>query len=113
MRRENGTGSWMVYNGCDREYAEQVTAEHKVTEKSANGRETTRWVLKKSHADNHYFDAEVYCMAAADIIGVRTLHLQESEPSTMQEISVHKKENEAFTEENDSWIKGGSNDNWI
>lgn len=34
MRKPNGTGSWQVYKDCDMEYAEQVTAEHKVTERS-------------------------------------------------------------------------------
>lgn len=37
MKRENGTGSWMVHNDIDDIYAEQVTAEHKVSVKSANG----------------------------------------------------------------------------
>ncbi len=32
---------------------------------------------KRSHIDNHYLDAEVYALAAADISGVRTLHLQD------------------------------------
>ena len=31
MRRQNGRGAWMVYKGCDQEYAKQVTAEHKVS----------------------------------------------------------------------------------
>ena len=66
----------MVFEGCDREYAEQVTAEHKVNVKSGN-RTVQRWVPKRSHIDNHYLDAEVYALAAADISGVRTLHLQD------------------------------------
>lgn len=37
MRKENGSGSWMVHAGCDLDYAEQVTAEHKVSER-AGGR---------------------------------------------------------------------------
>ena len=51
MRKPNGTGSWQVYKDCDMEYAEQVTAEHKVTERSG-GKEVQKWVLKSSHADN-------------------------------------------------------------
>ena len=74
MKRENGTGSWMVYKGCDSNYAQQVTAEQKVkTKKNGVVRET--WVLKTSHADNHYLDCEVYAMTAAEIMGVRSLHL--------------------------------------
>ena len=71
MKRPNGRGSWMVYAGCDTEYAEQVTAEHKVNVKK-NGVVKQVWVPKRSHADNHYLDAEVYALVAADIRGVRT-----------------------------------------
>ena len=76
MHRNNGTGSWMVYKGCDMEYAEQVTAEHKVSVRRG-GRTVQRWVQKVSHGDNHFLDAEVYAFAAADMMGVRRLHLEE------------------------------------
>lgn len=79
MRKENGTGSWMVYRGCDEEYAKQVTSEHKVTVRAKNGSSKAAWVPKHSHADNHYLDCEVYAMAAAEILGVRSLHLQREE----------------------------------
>ena len=79
MRRDNGedTGSWQVYQGCDGDYADQVTSEHKVSIRKGNGKVIQEWVKKKSHGDNHYLDTEVYAMAAADIVGVRTLHLME------------------------------------
>ena len=51
MRKPNGTASWMVYQGCDREYAEQVTAEHKVNVRSGN-KIREEWVKKTTHADN-------------------------------------------------------------
>lgn len=79
MRKENGTGSWMVYRGCDEEYAKQVTSEHKVMVRAKNGSSKAAWVPKHSHADNHYLDCEVYAMAAAEILGVRSLHLQREE----------------------------------
>lgn len=103
MRKENGRGSWMVYNGCDREYAQQVTAEHKVNIK---GSKEQRWVLKHSHSDNHYLDAEVYAMAAADILGVRALHLRSESEETVKQ---QKAKEEPTREE--QWIK--ANDNWI
>ena len=78
MQRQNGTGSWMVHAGCDVDYAQQVTAEHKIKARQ-NGRVVQRWVKKSSHGDNHYLDAEVYAFAAADILGVRSLHLRSEE----------------------------------
>lgn len=106
MKRENGTGSWMVHNDIDDIYAEQVTAEHKVSVKSANGKVTSKWVVKSSHADNHYLDTEVYAFAAADLMQVRTLHLDNLGTEKAVEQPVQKVEN---TEED--WIK--ANDDWI
>ena len=104
-KKENGVGSWMVYDGCDMEYAEQVTAEHKVNLKSGN-RITQRWVLKRSHADNHYLDTEVYSLAAADIMGVRSMHLDEE----AEEPKKKPKSDEAPSPE-ETWIR--MNENWI
>ena len=46
MHRKNGNGSWMVYKGCDGEYAAQVTAEHKVLVKNGSGKPRLEWVQK-------------------------------------------------------------------
>lgn len=101
MRKPNGKGSWMVFDGCDYEYATQVTAEHKVNVKSGN-KVTQVWKPKSSHADNHYLDCEVYAMAAADILNVRALHLQD-----VEEV---KKPEEPYAPE-EAWIK--KHENWL
>ncbi len=106
MRKKNGTGSWMVHKGCDREYAEQVTAEHKVNVKSGQ-RTVQQWVLKSTHADNHYLDCEVYAMCAADMLGARTFHLQDVELPPRAE--TPPKEQAPTPEEN--WI--GQNEGWL
>lgn len=102
MQRPNGKGSWMVYSGCDMEYATQVTAEHKVNVKTPGGTKQV-WQKKSSHADNHYLDAEVYALAAADVMGVRTLHLVEE-----QQVKPAREEPDTPEEQ---WIK--ANENWI
>ena len=91
----------MVHRGCDREYAEQVTAEHKVNVKSG-GRTVQTWVLKSSHADNHFLDCEVYAMCAADMLGARTFHLDEVEVQPRTEAPPTPEE---------SWI--GQNESWL
>ena len=105
MKKKNGSGSWMVYAGCDREYAEQVTAEHKVNVKMGNGKVKQEWQLKTSHADNHYLDCEVYALAAADALGVRSLYLNE-----IQEEPQVKQEKQYAPEE--SWISQHEG-NWV
>jgi phage terminase large subunit GpA-like protein len=107
MRKKNGSGSWMVYAGCDREYAEQVTAEHKVNVRTNNGKIKQEWKPKTSHADNHYLDCEVYAMAAADVLGVRTLHLNELEeqPKKQEKQEQHYAPEENWISQNEgSWI---------
>lgn len=101
MKKENGSGSWMVYQGCDMEYAEQVTSEHKVNVRSGN-RTTQNWTVKTSHADNHYLDAEVYAMCAADMLGVRSLHLEDVEPRT--EPKPEPKPEESWLGTNGQWL---------
>lgn len=95
MHKPNGTGSWMVYKDCDLEYANQVTAEHKVNIRSG-GKVIQHWVPKTQHVDNHLLDCEVYAMAAADICGVRSLHLADGETQT-------PKQDKQYTPE-ESWI---------
>lgn len=112
LHRPNGssTGSWMVYKGCDEDYADQVTAEHKVSIRKGNGKTVQEWVQKKSHGNNHYLDAEVYAMAAADILGVRGLHLQNfSGQEEKGQQDIHSSEMEHNPEE--SWIQ--ANSGWI
>ena len=109
MKRENGTGSWMVFDGIDLEYCTQVTAEHKITEKGGGGKRRTRWVQKTSHADNHYLDCEVYGMAAADILGVRSLFLQDNNPAPVARDPVvnsppQRQEEEQWIKQDTSWI---------
>ena len=107
MRKENGRGSWMVYQGCDEEYAKQVTSEHKVNVRK-NGVTKKVWKPKTQHAANHLLDCEVYAFAAADMQHVRTLHLQninEKEQQEEQAETVVKPGNEeAWIEKYDNWL---------
>ena len=103
MKRQNGRGAWMVYNGCDMEYAQQVTAEHKVNVKVGT-RTIQRWKLKHSHGDNHFLDCEVYALAAADIMGVRSMHLEDTgdEPGVKRPLD-NETDEESWIGQNESW----------
>lgn len=110
MRKPNGRGSWMVHKDCDLEYAEQVTAEHKITERS-KGKVVQRWTLKTSHAANHYLDCEVYAAAAADMQEVRSLFLQNPEGTAEKPQEKTPKPPRQETEPEEDWIR--QNDGWI
>ncbi|GIO08001.1 terminase [Brevibacillus reuszeri] len=102
-RKPNEPGGWYVYEGCDREYAEQITAEHKV-EIKRNGKTIDAWQLKTSGADNHYLDTEVYAAFAADRLGIR--YLSYEEPVKEEEPVPNQQEKRPAN----NWIGG---DKWL
>lgn len=101
LHKPNGVGSWMVHADCDLEYCKQVTAEHKINVRT-NGRVVQKWVPKAQHIDNHYLDCCVYALAAADILGVRTLHLQDQDGAQLPKREEDPEE---------SWI--AANEHWV
>jgi phage terminase large subunit GpA-like protein len=104
MQKPNGTGSWMVHAGTGEDYAEQVTAEHKVVVRKGNGA-AEKWVEKSSHADNHYLDAEVYAAAAADVRQVRLLAMQGGEEEAAPTEDPEKSPEAALLEESASLFR--------
>lgn len=104
MQKENGTGSWMVYQGCDEEYAKQVTSEQKVNVKNGRGQVKQQWKPKTSHTDNHYLDCEVYALCAADVLEIRASFMDSVKDT--QSVS----EDTQYTPE-ENWIK--RNENWV
>jgi len=65
-------GTFNVYKGCPREYADQICSEQKVSERNKRtGATIETWKPISSHAQNHLLDCEVGAAAAADLLGVR------------------------------------------
>ena len=106
MQKENGIGSWMVYQGCDEEYAKQVTSEQKVNIKNGRGQVKQQWKPKTSHADNHYLDCEVYALCAADVLEIRASFMD----SVKDTQSVSEDTHTQYAPE-ENWIK--RNENWV
>lgn len=101
LHKPVGTGSWMVFQGCDREYARQLTAEHKVNVRS-NGKVVQKWVPKTAHIDNHYLDCAVYALAAADLMGVR--RFVEPQHESVQRAAEEQEPEEKWIETHDDWL---------
>lgn len=92
-------GSWNVYEGIEREYADQICSEQRVEKKDRKGRVSIVWEKISSHVANHLLDCEINNVLAAEIMGVR--FLTDPEPPG-------KKEEEP---EQDDWL--GVNDDWL
>lgn len=105
LRRPLGRGCWMTYAESDLEYAEQVTAEHKIATVKG-GRRMESWVPKTSHAQNHYLDAEVYAACAADLLQVRYLDEKDSGAvdGGVEGRQVQQETDEFITEKGDGWL---------
>lgn len=102
IRRPNGPGSWMVFKGCDREYADQICSEEKVIEKKG-GREVEVWRTKGSHTANHFLDAEVYAGLAADLLHVRYLQVGSEQYEPM--LPQPQQQENVFIKGSGDWIK--------
>jgi phage terminase large subunit GpA-like protein len=114
MRRENGKGSWMVFNGCDEDYANQICSEEKVMEKKG-GQSVFVWKPKKQGVDNHYLDCEIYAYLCADLLHVRTftdetLHGMKQPEATKQDDNT-KQNNDSYIQNNDNWLI--NTENWL
>lgn len=77
-----GKGSWMLNADCDREFAEQITSEHRVIQ-TKGGRTVETWEKKTSAKQNHWLDCSVYSFAVADLVHMR--QLQEDEPQALEQ----------------------------
>jgi phage terminase large subunit GpA-like protein len=103
-RKPDESGGWFVYMNCDIEYAEQVTAEEKVIEKSGR-RDVEVWRPKTAHADNHYLDCEVYAAFAADCLGIRYMRYEEKEVAeAVEEATPDKSTTNNWTGGGSSWL---------
>jgi len=76
-------------------YLNQMASEHKILIRNkTTGRAKELWQKKKEALANHFLDAEVYVLAAADII--RALNIRKDDSKR-----VYKKE----ATDRESWIK--------
>ncbi|MCD6459416.1 phage terminase large subunit family protein [bacterium] len=87
---------WHIFRDPHREYLTQFTAEHKVLERRKGKPVREIWKLKKGSGANHYFDTEVYSVAAADISKI--LNIREE-----NRVRVHKPVQRGTSREN--WIR--------
>ena len=106
LRRPLGQGCWMVYDASDIEYAEQITAEHKIAT-IKGGRRLESWVPKTGHAQNHYLDAEVYAACAADLLQVRYLDEKNDAADVQPGTSGREQEepDENFINVEEGWLE--------
>lgn len=65
-------GQWQEPHHVTREYKKQLSSHHLVL-KNRTGRDYYWWQKRYKNIDDHFFDASVYCLAAADVHRVAAL----------------------------------------
>lgn len=93
-------GSWNVYQGIEREYADQICAEQKVEKKDKKGRVAVVWEKISSHAQNHLLDCETNNALAAEIMGVRYL----LDPEEQEKVPEPEEEEDDWLDLDDDYI---------
>ena len=103
-------GAWRIHRDPHEEYLRQVTSEHKVLKRDRKtGLSKSAWVPKPGGGPNHWLDTEVYCLAAADMIGVYTLkeEIQETSPVHDSSAPVISDQQHRLRGSGGSWVSGG------
>ncbi|MCF4115129.1 MULTISPECIES: terminase gpA endonuclease subunit [Dethiosulfovibrio] len=104
MVKEPGSrGSWSLFRGCPREYAEQIASEHKVMVKTKSGEVRHEWRKISGHGANHLLDCEVYAALAARMMNLHYMPTEEERESLGR----------PQTEEENSWLDSGSGKGWF
>jgi len=97
-------GKWHIFKNPADDYLMQFTSEHKVLIRNrTTGKAKEVWQKKKEAAANHYLDAEVYALAAADII--RALNMRkEDAPRVHQPVTEESVRGGWLRKTKGSWI---------
>jgi len=97
-------GKWHIFKNPVDDYLTQFTSEHKVLIRNrTTGKAKEVWQKKKEAAANHYLDAEVYALAAADII--RALNMRkEDAPRVHQPVTDESGRGGWLRKTKGSWI---------
>ena len=68
-KRSGKAMNWWVYKGVDAEYVRQMLATNPVEKPGRTGRIKREWVVE-GHRQDHYWDAESYTLALANVFGL-------------------------------------------
>ncbi len=90
---------WHIFKNPSEDYLYQFASEHKILIRNrTTGKAKEVWQKKKEAAANHFLDAEVYALAAADII--RALNMRKDGT-----IKVYQPKAEPYLHSREGWIR--------
>lgn len=101
-----GFGGWFFHKNPSKDYLQQFCAEHKAVTRDRKGRPTQAWVPIKRQNPSHFWDTEVYGLAAAEII-----HVPSMQPPAAPPRVYNPNENDEANSQKSNWIN--KNKDWL
>lgn len=102
---EDGRSAWHLHRDPPQEYVRQVAAEHKVLIRNRRtGVASEEWVPRPGGGPNHWLDAEVYALAAAEMLAVYAMREAE-EPAPARAPEPDRREG--------GWLPSRSRESWL
>jgi phage terminase large subunit GpA-like protein len=96
---------WHIFSNPKEDYLAQFTSEHKILVRNRNtGRAKEVWRKKKDAVANHYLDAEVYAVAAADIIRALNIRKDDSIKVHQRVVSQDNSRKDWIRKRQGSWL---------
>lgn len=99
---------WKLHQGVSEIYLKQMTSEKKVIQRDKMGHTKEVWTVTSKGVPNHYLDAEVYATAAAEMLRVYALTV-EDEPQPVRAIETRESNEERdpkFLPNTKGWLQG-------
>jgi hypothetical protein len=108
MNTENDTPKWHLHINPAEKYLKQLCSEGKVLQKGKrSGKSTEVWKPLSLHTPNHFWDAEIYALAAAEMLGVYAFR-EEDRPKPIKEVNqVEREKAGQWITKKRNWIKRG------
>lgn len=111
VHAEESINKWYLHSNPSPDYLKWFCSEHKALQRDRKrGQAYEVWQPVSSHAKTHYWDAEVYAMAAAEMLRVYALR-EEDIPQPQLEMvtagSVEEKEKRGWLPKRKNWLRHG------
>jgi phage terminase large subunit GpA-like protein len=109
VHADQAASKWHLYRNPSEEYLKWFCGEHKVLKRDKKkGSAYEVWQPVSSHAQTHSWDAEVYAMAAGEMLRVFSLR-EEDKPKPLQQIAAHDEQDQKkkWLQKRSGWIRHG------
>ncbi len=109
VHTDQTTPKWHLHSTPSDDYLKWFCGEHKILKRDKKRGTTYEvWQLVSSHAKSHYWDAEVYAMAAAEMLRVFNLREEDKpKPIIIQQENIQEPKTNSWIPKKNKWLNHG------